>query len=101
MDDCKPFGTYVCDFLQNFVFRLGTTLHIHTMDLSAPIKVRGNPFGAGNHVLKIHEKVSVLFNGTLNVNIYSVFTLHLYTYVYSEQVSQAEYQMKMTKIVDD
>ena len=76
-------------------------LHMHTMDLRTLIKVHGNPFDAENHALKIHEKVSVLFNGTLNVNIYSVFTLDLYTYVYSEEVSRAEYHMTMTRSVDD
>ena len=54
------------------------------MDLSALIKVRGNPFGAGNHV-KIHVKVSVLFNGTLNVNFSHYIYIHMY--VYSEQVA--------------
>ena len=76
---------------------------MHTMDLRVLIKVHGSLFGAKNHAMKIriHEKVSVLFNGTLNVNIYRGFTLHLYTYVYSVQVSQVEYQMTMTRIVDD
>ena len=46
------------------------------MDLSAFIKVRGNPFGAGNHV-KLHEKVSVLFNSTLNVNFSHYIYIHV------------------------
>ena len=95
MDDCKPIRTYVSDFLTNFVLCLGTlkkcVTYAHNR-FKCTYKVYGNPFGAKNHALK----VSILFNGTLNVCIYSVFTLH--SFEYSEQVSQAEYQMKMTRI---
>ena len=54
---------------------------MHTMDLRTLIKVHGNPFDAKNHALKIHEKVSVLFNGTLNVT-FIVFSHCIYIHMY-------------------